>query len=158
MLANNFNIGDKFTYGDYGLITVIKMQGSKWFKSEDGHIFAYLEEDNLIPYKFYYSTWDDRTSFELYSDEKYSIEELKELQNKALNQILEEQKRTKEKIDKYNTGYDDEWLCCETEIVFRIKKILVEKYGFKYIPYKCCIHTNMDDWYKKYIELREPEI
>ena len=26
MLANNFNVGDKFTYGDYGLITVIEIQ------------------------------------------------------------------------------------------------------------------------------------
>ena len=26
MLANNFNVGDKFTYDDYGLITVIEIQ------------------------------------------------------------------------------------------------------------------------------------
>ena len=26
MLANNFNVGDKFTYGDYGLITVTEIE------------------------------------------------------------------------------------------------------------------------------------
>lgn len=29
MLANNFNVGDKFAYGDYELITIIEMQGDK---------------------------------------------------------------------------------------------------------------------------------
>lgn len=157
MLANNFNIGDKFTYGDYGLITVIEMQGDKWFKSKDGHIFAYIEEDNLIPYKFYYSTWDDHASFELYSDEKYSKEELQEMQDNILKQILKEQKVNFEKIEKFNEGYGN-FLYFEGDIIKRIKDILIKQYDFIEINYDNILYTNMDDWYKKYIELKELKI
>lgn len=157
MLANNFNIGDKFTYGDYGLITVIEMQGDKWFKSEDGHIFAYIKEDSLILYKFVYSTWDEYYSFELYSNEKYSKEELQKIQDNIFKQILKEQKANFEKTEKFNEGYGN-FLYFEGDIVKRIKDILIKQYDFIEINYDNILYTNMDDWYKKYIELKDPKI
>ena len=41
-------------------------------------------------YKFEYSTWNEHHSFSLYSNEKYSKEELQEIQNNILKQILKE--------------------------------------------------------------------
>lgn len=125
MLASNFNVGDKFTYGDYGLITIIDMQGSKWFKSEDGHIFAYIKEDNLISYKFEYTIWNKDYSFELYHEETFSKEQLTEIQKKILKQILKQQELTE-------------------EIVEEIKKILIEEYDFIKINYNNIMYIDMD--------------
>lgn len=103
-------------------------------------------------YKFEYSTWNEHHSFSLYSNEKYSKEELQEIQNNILKQILKEQKASFEKTEKFNEGYD--FLYFEGDIVKRIKDILIKQYDFIEINYDNILYTNIDDWYEKYIEFK----
>lgn len=108
-------------------------------------------------YKFEYSAWEEYHCFELYSNEKYSKEELQKMQDKILEQILKEQKTTFEKIKEENIGFED-WLFGEADIVNRIKDIFIKQYGFIEINYNNILYTSMEGWYKKYIQLKEPKI
>lgn len=116
-----------------------------------------IEEDNLIPYKFEYRLYNEYHSFELYSNEKYLKEELQKIQDKILKQILLEQKATFKKIKEDDTGFED-WLYSESDIVERIKDILIKQYNFIEVNYNNILYTSMEDWYEKYIQLKEPKI
>lgn len=108
-------------------------------------------------YKFEYEAWDEYYCFELCHNEKFSEEQLIEMQNKILEQILENQKLTKKKINEFNEGYN-ELLYCEAGIIRKIKDSLIKQYGFVEMKYDNILPTDIGNWYKKYITLEEPKI
>lgn len=103
-------------------------------------------------YKFEYAHFNEYYCFELKHKEKYSKEELQEMQDNILKQILEEQKETNKKI-KYSNEALGDWLYSESDIIDRIREILIKQYNFKELYYNSYLYTSMDDWYKKYIML-----
>ena len=106
-------------------------------------------------YKFEYSTWDEHHSFELYSDEKYSKEELQEMQDNILKQILEEQKANFERIEKFReeisiilsskTKSDYYISYLEEEIIDEICTFLINQYGFSNVDYENITNINIDN-------------
>lgn len=107
----------------------------------------------MYVYKFEYAHFNKYYCFELKHKEKYSKEELQEMQDNILKQILEEQKETNKKI-KYSNEALGDWLYSESDIIDRIREILIKQYNFKELYYTNYFYTNMNDWYKKYIELK----
>ena len=97
-------------------------------------------------YKFEYAYFDEYYCFELKHKEKYSKDDLKNIQETILNQILEEQKE-------YSNEALGDWLYSESDIIDRIREILIKQYNFKECYYNSYLYTSMDDWYKKYIML-----